>query len=349
LTTLTARHLLFTGPRRVELAEEELGPPGAGEALVETELSAISAGTELLAYRGELPADAPADETLGALRGATFAFPFRFGYASVGRVVGAGAGVDAAWLGRRVFAFQPHATAFRAPVADLRPVPAGVPSERAALLAQMETAVSLILDGAPLYGERVVVLGQGVVGLLATALLARFPLALLAAVEARPLRAAAARALGAGAVLGVGAGAAAELQSLLGERGADLVYELSGDPAALDLAIAAAGHEARIVVGSWYGARRAAVDLGGRFHRRRLRLFSSQVSHIGAPLGARWDRARRFDEAWRALGALGALEALPLVTHRFPLDRAAEAYELLDRQPEKVLQVVLESPRAPRA
>jgi 2-desacetyl-2-hydroxyethyl bacteriochlorophyllide A dehydrogenase len=336
LTTPTSRYLLFTAPRRIEVRQEPIGTPGAAQVLVETHVSAISAGTELLAYRGLLPPDAPVDEALGALRDATFAFPFRFGYAAVGDVVARGPDVDPSWIGRRVFAFQPHATAFCAPVADLRPVPADLPSERAVLVAQMETAVSLILDGAPMLGERVLVIGQGTVGLLVTALLARFPLALLGAVETRPLRAAAARALGAGVVT---AGGGDELDRLYGARGADLIYELSGNPAALDLAIAAAGHEARVVVGSWYGGQRASVDLGGRFHRRRLRLISSQVSHIGAPLSARWDRQRRFDQAWQALAAI---DTLPLVTHRFPIDQAGEAYELLDRQPEKVLQVLLD-------
>jgi len=141
-------------------------------------------------------------DTLSALGGsdrasapATFRFPFRYGYAAVGEVLAAGDGVDPEWLGRNVFAFQPHASAFAVPVADAVAVPAGLPAERAVLLAAMETAVNLILDGRPLYGERVVVLGQGTVGLLATALLAAFPLERLVAVEGHPLRAEAARRL----------------------------------------------------------------------------------------------------------------------------------------------------------
>src|SRR6185369_16414108 len=132
-----------------------------------------------------------------------------------------------------------------------------------------------------------------------------------------------------------------EIRRALGTRGADLVYELSGNPEALDAAVAAAGHEARVVVGSWYGGKRAAIDLGGRFHRRRLRLVSSQVSHIDARLSARWDRARRFAAAWRALGDI---DTAPLVNHRFPLEHAQEAYELLDRHPDSALQVLLTHP-----
>lgn len=330
--------LLFTGPRRVELREEELGPPPPGHVLCRTLASAVSAGTELLAFRGQLPADTPLDETLGALGGSTFAYPFRYGYASVGEVTAVGGGAaDRAWVGRRVFAFEPHASAFVARVEDVQPVPQGTPAEKAALLAHMETAINLLLDGAPLYGERVLVIGQGTVGLLVTALLARFPLGALVAVEPLPARAEAGRRFGADHV----AAGEEAARHALGPGGADLVYELSGDPAALDLAIAAAGHEARVVVGSWYGGKRAPVDLGGRFHRRRLRLVSSQVSHIAAALSARWDRARRFEAAW---AALGDVDTGALVSHRVPFREAQAAYELLDAHPERVLQLLLTHP-----
>jgi 2-desacetyl-2-hydroxyethyl bacteriochlorophyllide A dehydrogenase len=328
--------LVFTAPRRIELVSESVDPPARGQALVRTLTSAISAGTELLAFRGQLGAETPLDETLGALGRATFAFPFRYGYASVGEVVAVGEGVETAWIGRRVFGFQPHATMFLAPVADLLRVPEGLDPERAALLAHMETAVNLILDGAPLYGENVLVVGLGTVGLLATALLARFPLAVLAAAEPLPHRTQAARALAAPRDIVTGR---EEIRRALEPRGADLIYELSGNPEALDDAIAAAGHEGRVVVGSWYGNKRARVDLGGRFHRRRLRLVSSQVSHIGAALSARWDRQRRFDAAW---SALGDIDVGPLVSHRVPFEEAAAAYELLDQSPEPVLQVLFD-------
>jgi 2-desacetyl-2-hydroxyethyl bacteriochlorophyllide A dehydrogenase len=328
--------LVFAAPRRIELIAEPVDAPAPGQALVRTLTSAISAGTELLAFRGQLGADTPLDETLGALGQATFAFPFRYGYAAVGEVVAVGAGVDSAWIGRRVFGFQPHTTMFLAPVADLVRVPDGLDPARAALLAHMETAVNLILDGAPLYGENVLVIGLGTVGLLTTALLARFPLAALAAADPVLHRAQAARALAAPSAVVTGQD---EIRRALGPRGADLIYEVSGNPEALDDAIAAAGHEARVVVGSWYGNKRARVDLGGRFHRRRLRLVSSQVSHIGAALSARWDRQRRLDAAWRALVDI---DVSPLVSHRVPFEEAAAAYELLDKSPEPVLQVLLD-------
>jgi 2-desacetyl-2-hydroxyethyl bacteriochlorophyllide A dehydrogenase len=319
---MNRRALVFAGERRIELVDEPLRAPGPGELLVRTKVSAISAGTELLAYRGQIPPQLGLDDTLGALEG-SFSFPFRFGYASAGEVVDAGAGVEASWRGRHVFAFAPHASAFVVPAADAVPVPQEIPLERAALLAAMETAVNLVLDGRPLVGERVAIVGQGMVGLLLTALLAKFPLERLWAIETMPLRAQAARALGA---------------EIAEPRDADLVYELSGDPAALDVALAAAGREARVVVGSWYGNKGAPVALGGAFHRGRVQISSSQVSRIAPALSARWDRTRRFATAWRALAAL---DERPLVTHRFPLAEAAAAYELLDRSSDRALQVLL--------
>lgn len=346
--------LVFTAPGRVELIAADGGEaapgesagargapavaqPPAGRLMVRTLTSAISAGTELLAFRGQIAPDTVLDETLGALGGATFAYPFRYGYASVGEVTAAGAGVEPAWLRRRVFAFEPHASAFVSAPADVVPVPEGLDPERAVLLAHMETAVNLVLDGAPLVGERVLVIGQGTVGLLVSALLARFPLVGLTVCEPLALRAAAALALGARSA--VVTATPEEAVRAVGPRGADLIYELSGNPSALDLAISAAGHEARIVIGSWYGQKRASVDLGGRFHRRRLRLVSSQVSHLAPALSARWDRTRRFEVAWKALGEI---DTRPLISHRFPFRQAQAAYELIDRHPESVLQVLLD-------
>jgi 2-desacetyl-2-hydroxyethyl bacteriochlorophyllide A dehydrogenase len=325
------RALVFAGPRRVEIVEEEVTPPSAGQVLVRTRVSAISAGTELLVYRGELPSDRPLDESLPALGGAPFAFPARYGYAAVGEVVAVGAGVPEARLGRRVFALAPHASAFVVADRDALDVPDGLDAERAALFASMETAVNLVLDGAPRLGERVAVLGQGVVGLLATSLLARFPLAALVAVDADASRAARARAL----VAAVTSVAEARM-ALAGD--ADLTFELTGDPRALDAALALTGREGRVVVGSFDGTKRASVDLGAHFHRGRLRIASSQVSALAPELSARWDRARRRSVAW---DALARLDAAALVSHRFALGRAAEAYARLDAGPAEALQVLL--------
>jgi 2-desacetyl-2-hydroxyethyl bacteriochlorophyllide A dehydrogenase len=324
--------LVFSGPGQVEVASESISAPGPGQLSVRTLLSAISAGTELLAYRGQLPADLPLDETLASLQGGSFRYPFRYGYSAVGAVEAVGEGVDRAWIGRRVFSFQPHASRFLTSVDEAFAVPAGVEPENAVLLPSQETAINLLLDAGPGLFDRVAVLGQGVVGLCTTALLARFPLQALVAVEPVPARAALARRMGAQVVASVG-----EARAALGGDGADLTFELTGNPAALDAAIAVTGQEGRVIVGSFYGEKRAPVHLGGHFHRGRLTLKSSQVSRLAPGLSARWDRQRRLAAAFRAVGEL---DARALISHRFPLARAAEAYRLLDAGAAEALQVV---------
>jgi 2-desacetyl-2-hydroxyethyl bacteriochlorophyllide A dehydrogenase len=337
--------LFFTAPRRVEVRDEPLPPPAAGEVLVQTVASAISPGTEVLVYRGQAPSDLVVDETISALAG-TFSFPLKYGYAAVGRVADLGPGVDPAWRGRLVFAFHPHETHFTAPAANLLPVPGDVAPDDALFLPNMETAVNFLHDGAPLTGEQVAVFGQGVVGLLTTALLARLPLASLTTLDRYPLRRETSLALGAHASLDPSApDVLAQLQSLLqADRpyaGADLTYELSGAPAALDMALAATGFSGRIVVGSWYGQKRADLNLGGRFHRSRIRLISSQVSTLAPELTGRWTKARRLQVAWQMLREV---KAARFITHRFPLAEAARAYELIDQRPDQCIQVVLTYP-----
>jgi threonine dehydrogenase-like Zn-dependent dehydrogenase len=123
--------------------------------------------------------------------------------------------------------------------------------------------------------------------------------------------------------------------------GADLVYELSGSPAALDQAIQACGYAGRVVMGSWYGQKRANLDLGGRFHRSRIRLISSQASSLAPELSGRWTKERRFSVAWKMLGQVRPAR---WITQRFPLEQAGSAYRLLAEEPGQTLQVVFTYP-----
>lgn len=334
---MKAGSLYFTAPGEVEIREEDLPSPNAGQVLVEVSMSAISAGTELLVYRGRFPAGLKVDESIPALSG-TFAYPLRYGYSTVGRVVALGDGVDPAWAGREVFAFQPHASCFVAPLEALIPLPAGLEAEEALFLPNLETAVNLLLDGRPLIGERVVVFGQGIVGLLTSALLRLFPLAGLITLDRYPLRQLASLAQGVTACLDpLAADWRQHLQAIYPD-GADLCYELSGSPQALDQAIGVTRYSGRIILGSWYGEKRASLDLGGRFHRGRIHLLSSQVSSIAPELSARWDKARRISLAW---DMLAQVRPSRWITHRFRFEEAGEAYRLLDEAPEETIQVIL--------
>lgn len=334
--------LYFIEPGQMAVREEALGPPGPGQVLVKTLISAISPGTELLIYRGQAPADLPVDVSIAALPG-RFSFPLKYGYSAVGQVTALGPGVPRLWRGEKVFSFHPHESLFLATPDELQRLPDGVAPEEAVFLANLETAVTLLLDGQPLIGEQVAVFGQGIVGLLLTALLARLPLASLVTLDLYPLRRRTSEALGAHASLDPMAPRGSEqlLEALQGSRptpGADLTYEVSGNPATLDQAMAATGVHGRVVIGSWYGEKKADLHLGGRFHRSRLRLISSQVSSIPPPLSGRWSKFRRLQVAWEMLQQI---KPARLITHRVPFSQAAQAYDLIDRHPEETIQVVL--------
>lgn len=333
--------LYFAAPGKVEIREEELPEPTTGQLLIKTLCSAVSAGTELLVYRGQLGRDVAVDETIAAL-GGHFDYPLKYGYAAVGRVLGVGPDVDEAWLDRLVFSFNPHETHFVAHLDDVLPIPPEMEPEAAVFLPNMETAVSFLMDGRPLIGEQVAVFGQGVVGLLTTILLAQLPLSSLVTLDHYPLRREWSSHLGATSLDPSQHDALDEARRLLQSdrpySGADLVYELSGNPQALDQAIALAGYNGRIVVGSWYGQKQATLDLGGRFHRSHMRLISSQVSHIAPQWLGRWSKPRRLGVVWEMLGRH---QPQRLITHHFPLSQAAEAYRLLDQQAAEALQVVL--------
>ena len=324
----------FTAPRTVEVRRELRPSPGPGEALVETLISAISPGSELLVYRGLPPAGA-VDATFAAL-GGSFGFPIRYGYAAVGRVAAVAPDVSDEWLGRLVLAFNPHQSYFVAPIDALHALPEGLSPEAAVFLPNMETAVAFVMDGRPVIGERLAVVGQGIVGLLTTALLAEMSPAALVALDGYPLRRDWSRRLGATAALDPAESDAAWAAL---PDGADLTYELSGNPRALDLAIALTGEYGRVVIGSWYGRRPVEVDLGGRFHRAQIQLIGSQVSHLAPGWRGRWTKNRRLEVAW---AMLRRHRPERLITHRLPLHRAAEAYRLLDEQPGQAVQVIFE-------
>ena len=333
--------LYFTKPGKVAVQEEELPPLAPDEVLVQTLASAISPGTELLIYRGQAPTDIPLDETIPDLAH-QFRYPLKYGYAAAGRVIEVGSSVDAAWQGRLVFSFQAHESYFPKNPSELLHIPEDLSPEEATLLPNMETAVNFLMDGQPLIGERIVVFGQGVVGLLTTALLSRMPLLNLITLDRFPLRREKSIALGAQTSLDPEAPEAlGQLNDLLcanDDKGADLTFELSGNPAALEQSIACTGFHGRVVIGSWYGQKRCDLNLGGRFHRSRIRLISSQVSTLAPELTGRWTKSRRLQ---LALQLLRQVRPAHLITHRFRLAEAPQAYSLIDRQPEEAVQVIL--------
>jgi 2-desacetyl-2-hydroxyethyl bacteriochlorophyllide A dehydrogenase len=334
--------VIFKNPYEIELIQSPLPVPGEEEVLIKTQISAISSGTELLVYRGEFPPKLAVDATIPALT-RPFGYPLPYGYASVGQVVEIGRSVKKELLGRSVFCFHPHESHYVNRQDQLITLPDDIDPVNAAFLATMETVVNFLMDGRPVIGENVVVFGLGIVGLLTTALLSRLPLGNLVGLDPHPLRRANAKKAGAHVVLNPEAPDAFEkerkvLKAVSGEGGADLVFELSGNPAALNQALAIAGLGSRIVIGSWYGTKTAELDLGGSFHRNRIRLISSQVSTLAAQYSDRWTKLRRIKVA---LDMIRRLNPARFVTHRFEVTRARDAYDLLDKRPQEASQVLL--------
>jgi len=340
---MKCKSVVFKAPFEIEMAEKAQTGPGPSEVLVETRFSAISHGTEMLLYRGLFPDDVAVDETIAELRH-PLRYPLKYGYAAVGRIIEAGAGLDPDLVGRLVFALHPHESCFKAGVDEICPLPGDIGPLDALFLASAETAVNFLMDARPVIGEKVVVFGQGVVGLMTAALLARFPLEALLTMDGFKLRREASRNVGAGLVLDAGRRDAGRqaiqwLNPGAAEGTADLVFELSGDPAALNLAIEVTGFAGRILIGSWYGSKKTTLELGGRFHRKRIRLISSQVSSLTPALAARWSTQRRLDTAWEMIRRIGPSR---WITHQIPFRRAKEAYALIDRDPAATIQVVLD-------
>jgi 2-desacetyl-2-hydroxyethyl bacteriochlorophyllide A dehydrogenase len=326
----------FGGPQQVEIRQEPVAPVGPDDVRVHSLVSGVSAGSELLVYRGDAPSDLPPD--LPTVSG-DFGFPIKFAYASVGRVVEVGSRVTGLAADDLVFVHHPHQTEYVVPADAPIRLPEGLSPDVGVFAANLETAVTVVLDAHPRLGEAVLVSGQGVVGLLITMLLRRAGASPIVTADLHQRRRAASASAGADRVLPVDVDLVDAVLDLTDRRGVDVAIEASGNPAALQTCIDAVAFAGTVVVASWYGTRDAGLNLGGRFHRRRIRILSSQVSTLDPALAPRWDRARRSSLV------SDLLQELPLdqlITHRFPLQKAAAAYELLDSGAGECLQVVLD-------
>ncbi len=316
---IVARSFWVVAPGRGELREETLPPPSdpppeGGEVLVRARWSGISRGTEALVFRGEVPAS-QAEAMRAPFQAGPFPAPVKYGYASVGMVEEASGGDEAlALVGRTVLALHPHQDRYRIPARAALPVPEGVPAERAVLAPNLETAVNVAWDAGPLPGDRIVVVGAGVVGLLAGWLCNRIPGCEVTLVDVDPERAEVCTALGLAFTTDPGRAVA--------PGSADLVIHASGNPQGLVSALPLAGDEGTVVEASWFGTRSVPLPLGEDFHRRRLVLRSSQVGRIPPHRAARWTHRRRLELALRLLEAP---ELDLLLTDEIPFEALPEA------------------------
>jgi NADPH:quinone reductase-like Zn-dependent oxidoreductase len=272
-----ARAFWVTAPGHGEIRAQRLRSPGHGELLIRTLRSAISRGTETLVFRGEVP-ESEWRRMRCPFQEGEFPGPVKYGYSLVGIVEDG----PAEALGRRVFCLHPHQDRFIVPREAVVDVPDTVPDRRAALAANMETAINGMWDATPGPGDRISVIGAGVVGCLVAALAARLPGAEVELIDIDPTREAIAHAFGCHF-------ATPETAS----HEADLVVHASGSPAGLANALTIAGFEATVLEMSWYGTRIVPLKLGGAFHSRRLTLRSSQVGVVPAARRQRWPLRRR--------------------------------------------------------
>jgi threonine dehydrogenase-like Zn-dependent dehydrogenase len=306
----TAQALWIVGPGSAELRVETLPEPGPGQLLVRALYSGISRGTEALVYRHAVPERERermrAPHQAGILPG-----PVKYGYASVGEVV-QGPGE---LMGRPVFALFPHQSAYTLAVDQVLLLPDAVPPERAVLAANMETALNALWDAAPLLGQRIVVIGAGVVGCLCAYLAARIPGCQVTLVDIQADRAPLAAALGARFCLPDAA-----------PSGADLVLHASGAPAGLSLALSIAADEASIVELSWYGDQLVSLPLGAAFHPGRLRLVSSQVGSVAPAMRGRRSHRQRLA---LALSLLDDPALDRLISHEVPFAQLPDALRTL--------------------
>jgi 2-desacetyl-2-hydroxyethyl bacteriochlorophyllide A dehydrogenase len=312
-TENTARAFWVREPGVGELRHTEVPEPGPGDVLVRTLYSGVSRGTETLVFRGEVPAS-QREAMRCPFQEGDFPGPVKYGYMSVGVVEEAS---SPEWLGRTVFCLHPHQERFVVPATRVTAIPENVPPERAVLAANLETAVNGVWDGGPSVGDRIAVVGGGVVGLLVAHLARDVPGTEVVVVDPEPGREEVAAALGVQWVPDPGA--------LSGDAAFDLVFHASGNPAGGAAALGLLGDEGTLVELSWYGERPVTLPLGEDFHARRLTIRSSQVGRIPPGRAPRWTHARRMGVVMRLLRdpALDLLvsgespfEALPAVIRR---------------------------------
>ena len=273
--TSDARAFWLASPGRGEIRTERLPVPGRDDVVVRALHSGVSRGTETLVFRGGVP-----ESQWAAMRApyqeGDFPGPVKYGYLNVG-VVEHG---PSSLLGRTVFSLYPHQTRYVVPASAVTVVPDSVPAARAVLAGTVETAVNAAWDAAPMIGDRIAVVGGGMVGCSVAGVLARLPGARVQLVDADPARATVAAALGVGF---------ASPEDADGD--CDLVIHASATSAGLTRSLELLAPEATVVELSWYGDRPVSVPLGEHFHSRRLTLKSSQVG--GIPAGRRRSYAQR--------------------------------------------------------
>jgi threonine dehydrogenase-like Zn-dependent dehydrogenase len=321
------KEILFKASQQVTTVEKDSVRQLKGKQIrIRTECSLISSGTELKVFRGQFE-DAALDVNIMEMKNARMAYPLAYGYSLVGKVIECGEDVEDAEniLGRSVFTFSPHASEVVTERSAVQLVPKGIDPIDAIFMPSVETALSLIHDTRPFIGEKIAIFGQGLIGLLVTAILSKMKMDMssqfgtITTFDTLPDRLAASVAMGAS-------------QALFPEEASragpfDAAIEVSGNSKALQAAIDYTRDGGRIVIGSWYGNQNTVLRLGIDFHRSHKSLKASQVSEITTELSMTWTKERRFALAWETVKSI---KPSRLITRKVNLDDAQAAYTALD-------------------
>lgn len=342
------RGLVLTAPRHLEFEDFQDVELKPDEVRVKTLYSGISAGTEMSQYRATSPYMTKRwDETRRLYlpdAGVSWDYPVRnLGYEEVGRVVEVGAAITDIPVGTHVFGTWGHRTYAVIPVdyARQRRMPDGANPLFGIFSHIGAVALNGVHDGRIRVGETVAVFGLGTVGQI-VAQAARQSGAHVIAVDLLDARAKLAKALGAHLVMNPKRDKVAEaVKDLTASRGADVCFEASGSTRALNEAIRTAAYSARVVALGFFQGDAQGLILGDEFHHNRINLVGSQISGTDPELKYRWDKLRLWQTAVR-LQVEGLLDLCPLITHRAPFDRAVELFELIDQNPDQVVQAVIE-------
>ncbi|MBE9604989.1 zinc-binding alcohol dehydrogenase [Acetobacteraceae bacterium H6797] len=303
-----ARAFWTVGSGQGEIRPEALPPRGEDQCLIRALASGVSRGTERLVFAGRVPENQHATMRC-PLQAGDFPYPVKYGYAAVGLVE------EGKHAGKRVFCLHPHQDRFLAPEGMCVPVPDALPDARAVLGANMETAVNILWDARPALGEKVLVIGAGVVGLLAASLAAKVPGMTVTVCDIDPSRRAIAEAMGASFALP---------EEAPGQQ--ELIIHASASPEGLRLALSRAAFEGRILEASWFGDKQVALPLGESFHSKRLQLLSTQVGAVSPAMRGRRAYA---DRLALALSLLEDARYDALLSPETPFEKLPEAMPAL--------------------
>ncbi|KAL7433709.1 hypothetical protein ACHAXM_003687 [Skeletonema potamos] len=329
-SNLAVEEILFVSPYNVTTVNKEWDRNNLGPDQIEVEslCSLVSSGTELKIFKGSFE-PASLDVNIKGMADEAMEYPLAYGYSLVGRVVACGANIgDESLIGRTVFTFSPHASRVVVDIDAVQIVPDGIDAEDAIFMPSVETALSLVHDAHVRLGENVAVFGQGLIGLLVTAILSMHHSSTISSsrqfcsvttFDALDDR------LGMSSNIGATSALHPPTAGIAGPF--DVSIEVSGNPRALQSAIDNTSNNGRIIIGSWYGAADVALKLGIDFHRSHKTIQTSQVSTIPSTMTGLWNKERRFALTW---ALVRSLQPSRLISKRMTLNDVQEAYELLD-------------------